>query len=278
MKVTVMLKHVLAGAAIAVAMTMPGTAQAQDAPAGTSDEQIRARQRVATMEAILERAVSFGADQIIVQVQDILGDQPRLLGAPRVRGFRLEGHGVVFNVEVPSLQVPILWDVRYLVDASGSNAMLAELRLIARQLNDAASRALLESAIVRWQAQAAPGAGRDRLQQNVSAASIAPEELRTQATPPARPPMDDPQAEYRKQVKAALIDAILENTAPVLIGPDEWLTIAARSNVARDPLFPGDTVASATWVASIKGSTLADLRAQRITSADARKLVVEQEQ
>jgi hypothetical protein len=291
-----MVKGTLPGAALVAAITISGTALAQDVPASaqspdpstssglpraesTGEAQMRARQRVATMEAVLERAVSFGADRVIEQVRDIMGgDQPRLLGAPRVRGTRLEGYGVFFDVEVPRLNLPILWDVRYLVDGAGPmNAMLAELRLVAAQLNDPASRALLESTIARLQAQTAPP-NTERLRQNVTAASISPEEPRTPPRPAVRPAIEDPQAEYRKQVTAALIDAVLENTAPVLIGPEEWLWISARSNVVRDPLYPGDTVGSTTWVARVKGSTLADLRAQRITLGEARTLVVEQEQ
>jgi hypothetical protein len=253
-------------------------------PAEPAEEQSRseaemlARRRVETMEAILERAVSFGADQIIVQVRDIMGgDQPRLNGAPRVRGFRLPGYGMVFDVDVPSLQVPILWPVRFLVDdARAAGAMLAELRLFARQMENPADRAEFERLIAKLETQAPPAPNVDRLRQSVAATSVAPEASRREAPP--RPPIEDPQAEYRKQVKAALIDAVLENPASVQVGADEWLAIAAGSNIARDPLYPGDTVGSTTWVARIKGNVLADLRAQRITAAEARALVEQGEQ
>ena len=282
-----------AGIAIAIATTISGTTYAQVAPAAPfeaspaaelsqvrsrSEAEMLARRRVETMEAILERAVSFGADQIIVQVRDIMGgDQPRLNGAPRVRGFRLPGYGMVFDVDVPSLQVPILWPVRYLVDdARAASAILAELRTFARQMEDAAYRAELQRLIAKLELQATPTPNIDRLRQNVAGAAVAPEAPRPETPPP--PTIDDPQAEYRKQVKAALIDAILENPASVQVGPEEWLALAAGSNIARDPLYPGDTVSSTTWVARIRGSVLADLRAQRITVAQARDLVEQGEQ
>ena len=294
-----MWNRLFAGVAMTIAMTVSGESFAQVAPAApfgeptgseslqaqpSGDEQMLARRRVATMEAILERAVSFGADQIIVQVRDIMGgDQPRLNGAPRVRGFRLPGYGMVFDVDVPSLQVPILWPVRFLVDdARAANAMLAELRLFALQIANPAYRADLERLIARLEVQAAPPQSVDRLRQRVGATSVpetvrpSTEVVRPETTP--RPSIDDPQAEYRKQVKAALIDAVLENPTSVQVGPDEWLAIAAGSNMARDPLYPGDTVGSSKWVARIKGSVLADLRAQRITAAEARALVEQGEQ
>ena len=272
-----MVKRVVAGVAVAALIT--GTALAQDAPARNTEEQMRARrQRVATMEAILERAVSFGADNVISQVRSMIGDQPILLSAPRARGARLEGYGVYFDVEVPTLQVPILWPIRHLVDdARTTDAVLAEFRLFAAQLDDPADRARAQSLITRLEGRGTPPSA-DRLQTRVSAASVAPEGRSGAPAAPERPPFEDPQEEYRKQVKAALIDAMLENSGSLGIGPDELLVIAARRNVVRDPLFPGDTVATNTWLARVKGSVLADVRAQRITLEDARTLVETEEQ
>src|SRR5688572_14920546 len=265
-----MFKH-LVGCAVIVLAASSAFAQAPQ-------QAVRARQRISTMEAVLERAVSFGADNVIEQVSSIVGDQPRLLGAPRARGFHLEGYGVVFDVDVPSLTLPLLWPVRHLVDDVRANAYMSELRLFAAQLEQP-DRAQLEGLLAKIQSQASPAPGQDRLRQNVSAASLAPETVRMPA-PAANPPvsMDDPVEAYRKEVKAALVNAMLESSGSLTIGPDEWLTVAARSNVPRDPLSPGDTVASTTWIARVKGSDLAAFRAQKITAAEARRLVQEREQ
>jgi hypothetical protein len=93
-----------------------------------------------------------------------------------------------------------------------------------------------------------------------------------------RPSLPDPEQEYREQVKTALLNAMLENSSTLAIGPDEWLTVAARRAATRDPLFPGDTVDSNTWVARVKGSVLAALRAEKITLEEARRQVEQNEQ
>ena len=33
---------------------------------------------------------------------------------------------------------------------------------------------------------------------------------------------------------------MIENSGPLALGADEWLTVAARDNVPRDPLIPSD--------------------------------------
>ena len=269
-----MFKRLVSGG-VASVVALSGVAFGQ-APAGPTEEQMRARQRVSMMETALQQAVTNGADNVIFRVRSIMGDQPILLGAPRVRGFRLDGYGVFFDVEVPDLRVPILWPVRNAVaDARAADAWLAELRLVAAEMEDRESRELLRAAIARLEGQQ-PGLARNA---SVSAASLAPERPAVAApVAPPVPPIDDPQEEYRRQVKAALVDTMLENSQNLAVGPDEWLTVGARRNVTRDPLFPGDTVGTTTWVARVKGSVLADLSARRITADQARKLVEQREQ
>jgi hypothetical protein len=273
-----MVKHVVAGLVIVLASA---AAFAQTPQPTAAEAALRARQRISSVEAVLERAISNGADSVIEQVSSIVGDQPRLLGAPRARGFRLPESGVIFYVDVPSLTLPLLWPVRHLVDDARQNLMVAELQVLAAQL-EPPQRRQLENLIAKMQ-PATPGQSPDRLRQNVGAASLAPEGARVVASPPmlasraAAPSLDDPEDAYRKAVKAQLIDAMLESPA-LGIGPDEMLTVAARSNVPRDPLFPGDTVASTTWIASVKGSDLAAYRAGTITAEQARGRVRQIEQ
>ena len=58
------------------------------------------------------------------------------------------------------------------------------------------------------------------------------------ATPPPDPILDDPNEAYRTEVIQALIDAMLDHSSPLGIGPNEWLTIAARRNEERPRLAP----------------------------------------
>jgi hypothetical protein len=69
------------------------------------------------------------------------------------------------------------------------------------------------------------------------------------------------------------VDAMLESSGSMNIGPDEWLTVAARDNVPEDPLVPGDATDLNTVIFKVKGSDLADFRAGRITLDEARKRV-----
>src|SRR6185503_10595759 len=76
-------------------------------------DQVKARQRISMLEGVLERAVSNGADNMVRQMKAVMGDAPMLTGVPEVRGFRLDGYGVFFDVEVPALRLPVTWPLRY---------------------------------------------------------------------------------------------------------------------------------------------------------------------
>ena len=82
------------------------------------------------MEGVLERAVSNGAENLLRQVRTVMPDAPMLSGVPQVRGFRLDGYGVFFDVEVPALRLPVTWPLRYLIEDNRAAvaAALAELR------------------------------------------------------------------------------------------------------------------------------------------------------
>ena len=85
--------------------------------------------------------------------------------------------------------------------------------------------------------------------------------------------LDNPAEGHTREVKSALIDAMIENSGPLALGTDEWLTVAARDNVPRDPLSPGDTADFSTIIFRVKGSDLAGFRAGRMTLEEARQKV-----
>src|SRR5688572_12472832 len=119
-----MLKQWIAGGALVTMAAMPAWAQA---PRSSEADQIRARQRISMMEGTLERAVLNGADNLVRQVERVMPDGAMLTGAPQVRGFRLEGYGVFFDVEVPALRLSIAWMVR---------SMQVESQMASRVVND----------------------------------------------------------------------------------------------------------------------------------------------
>ena len=247
---------VLVAAGLAV-VAAPVLAQAPAQAPSKEDEQVKTRQRISTMEGVLERAVSNGAENMLRQVRTVMPDAPMLSGMPQVRGFRLDGYGVFFDVEVPALRLPVTWPLRYLIEDNRAAvaATLAELRtLIADQ----------------------PARDRDRfelLAQRLETRAVMP-----RATPrQADPVITEPDVAYTKAVREALIDAMIENSGPIPVGADEWLTVAARDNVPRDPLAPGDTAGLNTLIFRVKGSDLAAFRAGRLTLEEARRHVLVQE-
>jgi hypothetical protein len=74
----------------------------------------------------------------------------------------------------------------------------------------------------------------------------------------------DPSEAYTEEVKASLIDAMIENSGTLVIDADEWLTVAARDNAPGDPFNPGGQDAT-TLVIRIKGGDLNAFRAGRLT-------------
>ena len=100
---------------------------------------------------------------------------------------------------------------------------------------------------------------------------------RPPAPPPALPAdallVTDPAAAYTREVKAALIEAMLENSGPLAVANDEWLVVAARDSEPGNRLVPGDAYDTTTWVLRVKGSDLAVFRAGRLTLDDARNRV-----
>src|SRR5678816_1860656 len=90
--------------ALLVSAASAASAQTPQLPQ-SADEQTKSRQRVFMMEGVLERAVQIGVDTLRQRVRTVMPDDTLLLsGAPAVRGFRLEGYGVLFDIEVPALR------------------------------------------------------------------------------------------------------------------------------------------------------------------------------
>ena len=92
-------------------------------------DQVKSRQRISMMEGVLERAVSNGADNMLRQMRAVMADAPMLTGEPEVRGFKLDGYGIFFDVEVPALRLPVTWPLRYMFrDNRETRGIVEELR------------------------------------------------------------------------------------------------------------------------------------------------------
>lgn len=264
-----------APAALAQAPRDAGQAAAQEAA------QAQARYKVFVVEGALERAVQNGAAILSRQVRAFSPDAMFLTGAAQVRGFRLDGYGVFFDVEVPALRPTVAWTLRAMVADNG--ASLERLRAYIRKVENPRDRAELETALRNLEVQM-PGRlpSTDSLMsaQNVAAGQAAPSSAPAPAPEPTaaeRLLLTDPASAYTSAVKESLIDAMLENAGPLGIGNDEWLTIAARDGEPPSRLVPGDAYDVTTTVLRVRGSDLNAYRAGRLTLDEARKKVESRE-
>ncbi len=259
------------------------------APAAPMSEQMQARYQIAVMESVLERAVEHGAQRLGAMVRiSAMPDMFLLSGAAQARGFRLDGYGVFFDVQVPALRQSVAWSLRTMLDQNTMQltTALQQLRQAIEKEPDKARRQSYEQALKRVELQVAPMTppeGQPSGPGAVTASSTggrvpgmkgdvnAPAAAAASPMVDLPPSMADPGEAYTSEVKEALIDAMLDYTGALKIGADEWLTVAARDNEPR--LNPGDLYDTSTIVLRIKGGDLAAFRADRITRDDARKRV-----
>ena len=75
---------------------------------------LRNRYHVRQMESVLERAIEHAAQLMTHRLQTVSPDVMALAGSPRAQGFRLEGYGLFFAVEVPRLSDSMNWALRVL--------------------------------------------------------------------------------------------------------------------------------------------------------------------
>jgi hypothetical protein len=251
-----------------------GEAQSATPPAESSDRQLRARHQITILEGVFEDAVQYSARMLNRRLQTAASapDMVLLSGAASARGFRLEGYGVFFDVEFPALRRSIIWSFRTL-DRPDPVVVstIQDLRATLQTVTDPETRQMLERTLKRLEARnrlsAPPNVGAG----TVSAAS-------STVTQPAQAPargavMDDPGAVYLAEVKSALISAMLEHAGPIELGPDEWLTVAARES-GDHSIVPADAGEGATTIVlRLKGSDLAALRSGRLSADEVRTRV-----
>ena len=243
---------------------------AQADGAASAREAMKSRSNLSIMEGVLERAVILGANNLNQRVRAVTPQDVLLLtGEARVRGFRLHGYGLFFDVEVPVLRQSVAWSLQALLDQGGLplTAAVSQLRAYVNSVTDLGARRSLEVALRRLELQVystrtgiAPASGAPVVAQGFPAIPTA-----------ALAWLADPNGAYTAEVKSALMDAMLEHSGALMIGPDEWLTAAARDNGPRDHLNPSDDVRSI--VLRVKGRDLAALRAGRLSLDEARSRV-----
>jgi hypothetical protein len=262
---------VVAGLGIALSASA-AAAQTVASPPMTA-EQKQTRYQVGVMEQVLESAVEHGATVTLDRLQAVLPAQMGPAENARVRGFRLDGYGVFFDVEVPPLDGTIdgtlLWSLQTLDqnDLGLQNA----LKTLKEHL-DAEHDPNLQQALKRVELQVAPVGAMARLAETSAgpARTAAGSAAARQAAEAKKvsDPILEAQESYHNEVMQAIMDAMLEHSGPLAIAPDEWLTIAARGHQDRPRLAPADSD-SRTFLMRLNGATLKAFRAAQITKEDA---------
>jgi len=272
----------LVGAAVLVLFGW-GTAHAQVSAAEA--EQIRARQQIASMESALTRAIVSGAENVMAQMRRVSPDRPRL-GQARVSGFRLDDN-VIFHVQVPELNLPITYYIALREQQDRTLWMrVQQLRTQALAMPAGPEQRELAEQILAIEQQLALGNLRvsPPSRGQVGPQSLVPDRDRVsvgiQQQPQVVEPsvMEDPESAYTREVKAALVDAMLTSSLTLGLRPEQWLVVVARDGVPGNPQQPGDAIDSSIWVMRVKGSTLAALQGRSITIEEARKQVEVKEQ
>jgi hypothetical protein len=239
--------------------------QARVSQRGASAAPERSRLQIAVMEGALERVVEETVNrQLEVLMPAMLGFE----GGSRARGFRLDGYGVFFDVDLPPLPRGVAWSLQVL-QAGVDQSDIDQLRTVAAATSDPKTRMQLDQAIRRLESKIAPSG------EVLGAGTNAGADARLVGTGrqggASRPiQIDDPFRQYVANLEDALAEVVLDYGATIALGNDDWLTIAARESQAR--LLPAGP-SEATISLRIKGSDLAGFKAGRLTREDARKRI-----
>ncbi|MFN7984317.1 MAG: hypothetical protein U0Q11_20925 [Vicinamibacterales bacterium] len=227
------------------------------------------RYQLGQMERVLEGAVEHGASVIRDRLQAVMPADMLLTENARARGFRLDGYGVFFDVEVPDLGGTLTWSYLTLdQNALGLDSALQTLRTYVQANNDVN----LQQALKRVELQVSPASRLGSTPATPVNGTAVPAADSMPAQPQARPKNDpvlaNPDEAYRSEIRDALIDAMLEHSRGLAIAPNEFLTVAARRTDDR-PRLGIDTDAR-TVVLSLKGADLMAFLGGQLTRDDAR--------
>ncbi len=221
------------------------------------------RKQIRVMEGVLVQAVRIGAEEVskVLQRANPTGVTV-LMGVPRCRGFILEGYGVFFDVDIPALNQSVVWSVTMLQRDTLVNGALESIKSAIQSMPEGSTRQQAEQGLQRVARQVTPGRALDQTTRdtvtaaNMTAANM-PREL-------------DPIKEYSEAVKNELIDAMLAHGTPINLGPDEYLTIAARDaeGIGNSGLYDAPTI-----ILRVKGSDLSIYAAEPGRRDEIRKKV-----
>jgi hypothetical protein len=183
-------------------------------------------------ETVLRTAVSLGGRRLADQARQVVPEVILTTEPAIVRGLRLANYGFLFDVQAPDIQSTLL-----VWDMMRSPLM-----------------------------QPGRGGPAQNVAQGRAAATGVVED------DPMEPPAFDPSTAYSSYVREALIDAMLDNSTGLPLGPEDRLTITASGIEQADanPLYR-----SPKLILTISGADLQAFRQGRLDREQAKARIVE---
>ena len=179
--------------AVAAVLAAPTFTWAQGLP---PDAQ-RRRDQIQLMEGVLSRAVRLGAEQVNRRMQALDPSLTTITGQARARGFVLEGYGIFFDVEVPTMSASAVWSMMTVQRDMQVAASLESLRRALQSIPDGPKQQEAQQAFQRVARQVGPiqpprnatDAATPAAQTVVAASTPSPSTIPTASTPrPSRAP------------------------------------------------------------------------------------------
>jgi hypothetical protein len=257
-------------------------------PAAASEERLR---EVKFMEDVLASAVRAGALDLAGRIRQADPNSLIQVSTPHARGIALDGYGVLFDVDVPLMNLSIVTTLRESL-VNDLRGQITDVRqYLARSTNpDEQARLQFQLKMLNAELQAMsptpdPRGLPDTTLDARMANGLAPTVLNqpppgaisatnttadtVPALPPARIETRDTNELYSDAVKRALIDTMLNHSGGLHLADDEWLTVAARDNSG--PSLPGALDGKSGVILRLKGSDLMAYQRNQLTREEVMK-------
>ena len=230
---------------ILVATSVSSQAQPSSEVAAGRAESSQLRYQLRVVERVFEEAVEHSARNFASSMEEATPGAARLMGNTGAHGFRLDGYGLFFDVQIPVLRRSLSWVFRHLNRGpSELGPALQSLRQHMRSFDNVDVRDSLEEAL----------------------RSI--ESLVGHPSPPPPPPDVDPREVYAMEIRDALANAMLDYTDSLPLAANEWLTVATTSSGNRAD-SPTDLPRGLGLMLRVPGRVLIALRQGEMARSEA---------
>ena len=208
-------------------------------------ESSQLRYQLRVMERVFEEAVEHSARNFASSMEEATPGAARFMGNTGAHGFRLNGYGLFFDVQIPVLRRSLSWVFRHLNRGpSELGPALQSLRQHMRSFDNVDVRDSLEEAL----------------------RSI--ESLVGHPPPPPPPPDVDPGEMYAMEIRDALANAMLDYTDSLPLAANEWLTVATTSSGNRADSLTDESRALGLML-RVRGNVLIALRQGEMARSEA---------